>query len=448
MSRTIIANIADLGALFMYDEERAVTWQQFFANALELARAFPPGSHVVNLCEGRYGFTAGLVAALLAKRVTVLPGAAAGLEACIEDTPASFVLVDPGKRFPCAMPVLEVSMPRIPPPADGVEVPSIDSEQVACVVFSSGSTGASTAHVKYWGELAQTGREIGERFGFAIGRQAVVGTVPSRHMFGLETTVLLPLQWGCTVYAGRPLLPADIDIATRRLEGERWLMTTPIQLRALADDALCQARFEAVISATMPLSAGLASQVEVRYGAAVHEIFGCTEAGSLATRRTTESARWEALTGITVEERAGRAWVHGGHVRQSTPLADIVSIADPAHFDLLGRAAHLVKVGGKRTSLEALNSTLTQIPGVEDGCFFVPEEPGDGGTRLVAFAVAPGVAAARLIAELRERLDSVFIPRPLYVVQRLPRNDLGKLTRRDLAEMAERLSGADDAVPG
>jgi len=256
------------------------------------------------------------------------------------------------------------------------------------------------------------------------------------------------LQWGSTVYAGRPLLPADIDMATRCLAGERWLMTTPIQLRALADDGLCRAEFEAAISATMPLSSNLASQVEDRYRALVHEIYGCTEAGSVATRRTTAFSDWRTLDGIVVENRAGSAWVLGGHIAEPTPLADIVSIEDEHHFTLRGRAAHLVKVGGKRTSLEALNTMLNQIPGVVDGCFFMPDESGDSGTRLVAFAVAPGQTAPGLVAELRERLDPVFVPRPLYLVPQLPRNDLGKLTRRDLADMAERLSGASVPVRG
>jgi len=452
MPSSPIARVSDLDAVFMTDGQNGVTWRTFFGHACRLAGELPAGSHIVNLCEGRYAFTLGFVAALIAGRVTVLPAAAAAWtangapESCPH--PVGGVLTDEGRAWPSPLPQLEVpaaaggDLPRLD------AIPAVDDDRIACIVFSSGSTGAATAHPKQWRSLCQAGIDIGTRFDFASGREAVVGSVPPRHMFGLETTVMLPLQWGSTLYAGRPLLPADVDTATRALRGRRWLMTTPIHLRALADDALCRAGFEAAISATMPLSGPLAAQVEARFGAAIYEIYGCTEAGSLATRRTSRSTEWETLPGIVVEQRDGSAWVSGGHVAEATPLEDLVTLAGPTRFQLGGRAAHVVKVGGKRTSLEALNAVLNDVAGVVDGVFFAPAEAGDATSRLVAFAVAPGLTAAGILAELRGRLDPMFVPRPLYLVSRLPRNDLGKLTRRDLAGMAEQLSGADAALRG
>jgi acyl-coenzyme A synthetase/AMP-(fatty) acid ligase len=451
-ARSPVARVGDLNAVFMTDGQTSVSWGAFLAHARQLAGELPAGSHIVNLCEGRYAFSLGFVAAMMAGQVTVLPAATAvGTANGLPESypyPIGGVLIDEGRAIasPLSQRELPGTAPGGLPRVDAI--PDVDDQQVACVVFSSGSTGAPTPHIKRWGALAQAGRDIGTRFGFAPGRQAIAGSVPPRHMFGLETTVLLPLQWGSSLYTGRPLLPADVDIATRSLRGERWLMTTPIQLRALADDALCHAAFEAAISATMPLSAPLAAQVEGRFGSAVYEIYGCTEAGSLATRRTSQSAEWETLAGIVVEHRDGSAWVSGGHVAEPTPLGDLVTLTDATRFHLGGRAAHMVKVGGKRTSLEALNAVLTEIPGVLDGAFFVPEDAGDTRTRLVAFAVAPGMTASGVVAELRGRLDPVFVPRPLYLVTLLPRNDLGKLTRRDLADMAGRLSRTGAAVRG
>ncbi|MCY1551384.1 hypothetical protein D9M68_877110 [compost metagenome] len=53
-------------------------------------------------------------------------------------------------------------------------------------------------------------------------------------------------------------------------------------------------------------------------------------------------------------------------------------------------------------------------------------------TRLAAFVVAPTLDARTLLAGLRTRLDAIFLPRPLVLVDALPRNATGKLTRQAL----------------
>jgi len=47
--------------------------------------------------------------------------------------------------------------------------------------------------------------------------------------------------------------------------------------------------------------------------------------------------------------------------------------------------------------------------------------------RLIALVVAPELTAPALMQALRERIDPVFLPRPLLFVDTLPRNAAGKL---------------------
>src|SRR3990172_11710883 len=109
-------------------------------------------------------------------------------------------------------------------------------------------------------------------------------------------------------------------------------------------------------------------------------------------------------------------------------LADLVEIAGQDSFRLLGRASDLIKVAGKRTSLEALTARLRKVPGVADGVFYVPSVPENRAGRPAAFAVAPGTTAAAILAALRKDLDPVFLPRPLYLVDALPRTANSKIT--------------------
>lgn len=60
-----------------------------------------------------------------------------------------------------------------------------------------------------------------------------------------------------------------------------------------------------------------------------------------------------------------------------------------------------------------------------------------GTTRLAALVVAPGLTAETLLARLRERIDPIFLPRPLRFVEALPRNPTGKLPREALLRMLD-----------
>ena len=56
-------------------------------------------------------------------------------------------------------------------------------------------------------------------------------------------------------------------------------------------------------------------------------------------------------------------------------------------------------------------------------------------TRLCACVVAPKLTADQILAELRTRIDPVFLPRPLLFVESLPRNSTGKLPRNALQKL-------------
>ena len=91
-----------------------------------------------------------------------------------------------------------------------------------------------------------------------------------------------------------------------------------------------------------------------------------------------------------------------------------------------------MNIGGHRGSLSDLSQKLNEIEGVQDGVFFLPDDTGTSVTRLIAFVVAPGKAAEHILSALRTVIDPVFLPRPLHLVPRLPRNETGKLTREAL----------------
>jgi len=195
------------------------------------------------------------------------------------------------------------------------------------------------------------------------------------------------------------------------------------------------------------LSPQLALEAERRFGAQLIEIYGSTETGQIASRRTVMTPEWQLWPEVRLTLESGRAWAQGGHVEQRTPMGDVLEAKDQQRFILLGRTEDLVNIAGKRGSLGYLNHHLNAIPGVLDGTFFVRDDEAGaaaGVTRLAAFVVAPSLDAASLLEQLRERIDPVFLPRPLLFVERLPRSATGKLPREALLSLA---AGASNCAP-
>jgi acyl-coenzyme A synthetase/AMP-(fatty) acid ligase len=267
----------------------------------------------------------------------------------------------------------------------------------------------------------------------------IIGTVPQQHSYGLESTVMLALQQGLAFHHARPFYPSDVAACIDATAAPRLLVTTPIHLRAMLADPAQLPAVDLVVSATAPLAPQLAAEVERRFGAPLLEIYGCSEAGQLATRRPVASEEWRCLDDVALRQDSAGSWAAGPSVEGDVLLNDIIELHGPTRFLLHGRTADLVNIAGKRTSLAHLNYHLNAIPGVRDGVFIMPDDGDDGTTRLTALVVAPGLTTDSLLAALRQRLDPAFLPRPLRLVEALPRNPLGKLTR----DAVERLTARD-----
>ncbi|GLU30603.1 AMP-binding protein [Trinickia caryophylli] len=445
-----------------------VTVRAFLAEVSALAAALPCGDHVFNVCKDRYRFTVGLCATLVAGKVSLLPSTYTPqtVRQLQSFAPDAFCLHDaddcsidlPRFRYPEPMPGMAL---------DDAPAPEIDGARVMAYVFTSGSTGTPVPHRKTWGFLVKNVRAAAVRLGLSGAVDStIVGTVPPQHMYGFESTVLLALIGSLAFSNGQPFYPGDIRAELEAVPAPRILVTSPIHLRALLASEPALPRAALILSATAPLSEKLAAQAEARLHAPLMEIYGSTETGQIATRRTARGAAWQLFPEVTLTARAALdgdrdddgdgpdVWAAGGHVETPVRMGDALELLDDSHFLLHGRKADLVNIAGKRTSLAYLNHQLTAIPGVDDGAFFMPDVTEASGrahdvqgklpvmlpvTRLVALVVAPTLCAADVQRALRDRIDAAFMPRPLLFVDALPRNGTGKLPHDTLAPLVATL---------
>ncbi len=433
---------------------------QFAADVARLAAQLDPGAaaaggpagdvaaprYLLNACGNRYWFAVTFCAAIVAGRINLLPPSRApqAMARLAARYPALVCVTDgegviEGLPAPLRTPATPATDTLWPPPA-------APRGRVAAIAFTSGSTGEPMPQTKYWGGVVDGARSEVAALGLDDPLHAdivLVGTVSAQHMYGLESTVLMALHGPFAFAAEHPLHPEQVVDVLQRQRGRCVLVTTPVHLRALVQAETALPPLMRMVSATAPLTDELAAQCEQRFGAPVMEVYGCTETGMLATRRTLDGPAWRLLAGVELQARsvAGEAlpryWAQGGHVVVPGPIADHLKPIDAATFALEGRLSDVVNIAGRRTSLAALSATLQQMPGVKDGVFVMPDAAADGREpRLLALAVAPGLTRAELMARLRERIDAVFLPRPLLLVDSLPRNAQGKLPRHELLALA------------
>lgn len=427
----------DPAGVFAWRAGQPVTVADFLRDVAQLSASLPAKRHILNLCTDRYRFAVGFAAALLRGQTSLLPPnyTADFVARLTQRYPDLYCLTDGATEL---HDIEVVAFPASFTGAAPKQVPQVEETQSAALVFTSGSTGDPVAHAKSWGSLCRGAVAEAERLGIVQNfAMAVLGTVPAQHMYGLESCMLLAMQNGLALVAERPFYPADICARLQSLPRPRCLITTPVHLRTLLAEAKDIPPVDFVLCATALLAPQLAAESEARFGAPLYEIYGCTEAGMVASRRTTAGAAWHLLPGIVMQQDEQGVRVRGGHVEIESPLSDVIERNADGTFLLHGRTADLVNIAGKRTSLASLNHHLNSIPGVQDGVFLMPDD-GDGAvTRPLAFVVAPGLNSQQILDALRNSVDAVFLPRPLYFVEALPRNTTGKLTRESLLRLRE-----------
>jgi acyl-coenzyme A synthetase/AMP-(fatty) acid ligase len=416
--------------------EGAVGLHPFLARAAALAERLPERRAAINLCERRDHFLLTFAALLLRRQVCLLPPARN--EAVVGEVSSqhagSYVLDD-----------AQVARARLDGPSAQLPVPFIPPRQVVVIGYTSGSTGQPKPNPKTWGgfqaSTAINARRLREvlavRHGTAL--PWIVATVPPQHMYGLETSVLLPLLGGMAVHAGQPLFPADVAAALRECPQPRVLVSTPVHLRALLESGVTLPELGAIVSATAPLPANLALQLEKRFGTVLLEFFGSTETCVIASRHTARQADWTAYPGLSFQPGAEGTLVDAPWFDSPVLLQDILELRPGNGFVVRGRNADMVEVAGKRASLADLTRRMIAIPGVRDAAIFQPDDQDDAhARRLAALVVADDVTEAQLAAAFAALVDPVFVPRPILLVPALPRNEVGKLPRAQLLAALKR----------
>ena len=421
--------------IIVHTADGSIRVDEFLGQVTALAAELPNRDYVVNLAGDRYSFLLGFCAAIVAGRCTLLPPnrQEQTLRGLVADYPDSFIY---GADRIGAAPGFRLDRDRVSQAAPVAEAPQIPADRLCAILFTSGSTGESTAHAKYWETFR--GGAMANRQCYGLGDELVhlLATVPSQHNWGLETTILLPLFLPIAVSSEVPLFPQDIADALARLPEPRAIVSSPIHLDSLLQSGVNTADVEIILSATAPMSQQLARDLESHFGGRVTEVFGCSEAGSLASRSTATETLWHISDPFRFVIRNDKVRISAAHLPETVVLNDIIELVEQKAFRWLGRDQDMINIAGKRGSLAHLNHKLAQVPGVIDGVIFLPSEDSP---RLAGLVVAPGLEPSAILEALKQSVDPAFLPRPFFAVPMLPRQETGKLARKMVLELFESL---------
>jgi acyl-coenzyme A synthetase/AMP-(fatty) acid ligase len=426
-----------------YRHGRAVRLAEFQQDVAAIIERLPRGAFMIDLCEDRYRFLAAYAAAARVRHTVLLPPSR--VEQIVAEVEAAY---SGSYRIDDAMVDAAISDPRpesrVPSPESGRGSFCVPSNHTVMIAFTSGSTGEPKRFPKLWGGVAVSTACNMAAIRSALGVDnstslSLLATVPPQHIYGMEFSVLLPLIGGVAVHSGRPLFPADVAQALDELEPPRVLVSTPVHLRAILESRQRFSQVDLVISATAPLDQRLALAVERKLRGRLLEIFGSTETCAFAYRRTAVEATWRAYDGVALTPQHDGTLVTAPWFPESVALQDIVELQDEGRFVVRGRNTDMIEVAGKRASLGDLTRRLLAIEGVQDAVVFQPDADTVARIRRVAaLVVAPRLTSAKILEQLAPAVDPAFLPRPLVIVDSLPRNEVGKLPREKLMQALRR----------
>jgi acyl-coenzyme A synthetase/AMP-(fatty) acid ligase len=344
----------------------------------------------------------------------------------------------------------------VPSPAAGELAPGpADPRRVVARLFTGGSTGRPQIWSKTAGNLFGEALYLGRRFGLGPA-DCLLATVPPYHIYGLLFSVLVPLVSGAAVLAETLTYPQSIADALAR-HRITVLASVPAHYRLLPVALTRRHHLRLAVSSAGRLEDEAAAAFRQACGLAVTEIYGSTETGGIAVRD--HALPGNALMPFeTVAWRIGRERlrVRSPYLSPELPrdaegffrTADRAAALPPGEaFVLRGRADGIVKVGGRRVDLEAVQQRLRQVPGVRDAAVLALAARRGRENEVVA-VVEGDVDPMAVRGILAREVEPYALPRRWRVVARLPVSSAGKTDRRAVQALFETPEDSGTRDPG
>lgn len=356
----------------------------------------------------------------------------------------------------------------------------VKPDNAAAIIFTSGTTGRPKGAVMPHEHFAMKAKALAQALNYRS-TDRLLHTMPLYHAHGLFMTTHCVLSVGASIL----LLPHfDAAEVVERLPSVTVFSGVPTMYkRMLAVPFLMEKsrNIRLFVSASAALPMDVFLEFEKQSGHRIVECWGMSEtmtntATPLSGERRPGSAG-KQLPGIEIRavDEAGNTLGPDQpgllEVRSSTRFngywrrhgaeqarfrdgyfvtGDIGFLDADGYLTIVGRNSDVIISGGHNVYPREVELALEQLAGVSKAAVFGLPHPDYG--EAVAAAIEPergcSIDQTDLLARLKLRLASYKVPKALFVVERLPLTELGKIRRRTLAD---RFNGyfrhSNDIVP-
>lgn len=363
----------------------------------------------------------------------------------------------------------------------GGPLPEVGPGRAAMILFTSGTTSRPKGVVHTHGSLAAQVDALVEAWGWSE-RDRLLHVLPLHHVHGIVNGLLCALSTGaaCDVlpafdaedaWRGFVERPVTLFMAVPTIYGRliaSW-EAADAEERAVRSEAASRQRLMVSGSAALPVPV-LETWREIT-GQTLLERYGMTEIG-MALSNPLEGERRPGTVGFPLPGVRVRLVDGGGREIEAEGVPGGIEVAGPALFReywrrpgetaaswrdgwfvtgdeavvedgywrILGRSSvDIVKSGGEKVSALEVESALRGHPAVAEVAVVGVPDP-EWGERVAAAIVlknGPGLDLPELRAWAKERIAAWKIPTRLEIVDDLPKNAMGKVTKPDVKTLFE-----------
>ncbi|MCR8921459.1 malonyl-CoA synthase [Dasania sp. GY-MA-18] len=341
---------------------------------------------------------------------------------------------------------------------------SRESDDIAAILYTSGTTGQPKGAMLSHGNLAANAYTLTSLWGFT-GDDVLLHALPIFHVHGLFVACHCVLAAG----ASMQFLPSfELPAVMAALPQATVMMGVPtFYTRLLAAPQFSAqhcANMRLFISGSAPLLASTHQQFATLTGHKILERYGMTETGMLVSNPLQGERRAgtvgqplpQVLVRIVNEQNQPLALGEIGSIQVQGPnvfkgywrkpektaqdftadgffiTGDQGSITDDGYISIVGRAKDMVISGGYNVYPKEVELVLDAIAGVKESAVIgLPHS--DLGEAVTAIVVAETeLSEAALIAQAKQKLAAYKVPKQIFFVAALPRNTMAKVQKNQL----------------
>lgn len=320
--------------------------------------------------------------------------------------------------------------------------------------FTSGTTGKSRLVIRDWRAIGNEIESL-EAANLADKQGSYLTLAPLHHSYGFCGGFIWPLVRGTKVLTVGSFYPS----ASRKICGTLHpsvIYGVPFQYEFMAT-APGQ---ETLPSSALALSAGSPLTREVRELALqrlnirLSNNYGSTETGTICVYPEMPIELDELTVGYPLPgwslhtddqgqlrlsgAGAMRGYYNAPPIPQPYPTGDKGLIFEDGRVQLLGRFRRMINVGGEKVSPEKVESVLKLHPGISEAVVMPRAAPGFYQQVKAFVEPKPGFALTpeEVIRHCKQRLFPVEVPKVIYIMDKLPKSETGKILGKYLEQMS------------